>query len=96
MNWLKLMGLLFIFSSCGGSQLFIEATATATHFDRPMPRAGAPDTFTFDGVTEYLTHWDDYGISIQPAVRLTYRQYIFDGKRGQIKRTFKRTLQKNN
>jgi len=29
MNWLKLMGLLFIFSSCGGSQLFVEATATA-------------------------------------------------------------------
>ena len=81
MNWLKLMGLLFIFSSCGGSQVFIEATAAATASLRDMPAEGTPGTFTFDGVTEYYTHYEDYNIKVYPVIRITYRQYLFDGKK---------------
>ena len=85
MNWLKLMSLLFIFSSCSGSQLFIEASAAATARLKDMPAQGTPGTFTFDGVTEYYTHYEDYDIRVQPVIKVTYRQYIFDNKKYNIK-----------
>jgi len=74
---IKILLLIMLFASCKGSQLFVEAGALATT-RKTNPIEGTPGTFTFRGVTEFEGPWTrDYGLQVQPFVKLTYRQYIF-------------------
>lgn len=77
---IKILLLIMLFASCKGSQLFVEAGAIATA-QKINPIEGTPGTFTFRGVTELKGPWTkDYGLKMQPFVKLTYRQYIFNKK----------------
>ena len=74
----NIMGLILIISllSCSSSQIFFEARTT---YDLPVSQNGLISTETIQSDFENI---NAKGIgAFQPQVRLTYRQYLFDGKK---------------
>jgi hypothetical protein len=78
---------IIILNSCGGSQFFLEAR---TNYDVPLNEYGSVDFKSIGYDFENLQGLN----SFNPQVRLTYRQYLFDGKRKQIKRTVRKQVKK--
>lgn len=84
MNKLFLI-LLLLVTSCGGSQLFVEARASY-------------------GMVGTIENWEKNTLNnipsinhinvLSPEIGITYRQYLFDGKKMQIKKTIKKQVKK--
>ena len=76
--------------SCSGSQLFLEARTT---YDVPLNHDGHINT-------KHVMESDAKNVSglnqFNPQIRLTYRQYLFDGKKQQMKQIVKKQLQNYN
>lgn len=76
----------FLFINCGGSQLFIEARANY-------------------GMVGTIENWEkntlnnipsiDHINVLSPEIGITYRQYLFDGKKIQIKKIVKKQIKKH-
>ena len=86
MNKLFLI-LLFLVTSCGGSQLFIEAGVT--NYGIEQTNSGGATNFA-DLEDFYWQEYDqpafNYKWQTQPFVTIKYRQFLFDGKKYQTKR----------
>ena len=77
------IGLLTI--SCGGSQLFIEARTT---YDVPLNNNGHINKTIMESDAKNVSGLDQFN----PQIRVTYRQYLFDGKKTQIKNIVKKEI----
>ena len=74
-------------NSCGGSQFFLEARTT---YNMPLNEYGSFDVNSIKYDFENLQGLNNFN----PQVRFTYRQYLFDGKRKQIKKTVRKQIKK--
>ena len=75
MKKLFYISIVTLLTSCGGSQLFVEARTT---YDIPLNNNGHFDKDEVN-LKQGLRPFN-------PQVRLTYRQYIFDNKRHKSKK----------
>jgi hypothetical protein len=78
----------FLFMSCGGSQLFVEAGVSNYGIEQASPDMS---TLTGDDFiwSEYYQPRFNYKWRTQPFVTIKFRQYLFDGKKYQIKKIIK-------
>lgn len=77
----------FLFINCGGSQLFIEARAN-------YGMVGTIDNWSSNNVLSNVPSIDHINV-LSPEIGITYRQYLFDGKKIQIKKIVKKQIQKH-
>ena len=75
----------FLFMSCGGSQLFVEAGLSNYGIEQTNP---TPNNLTGEDFIwqEYDQPNFNYKWQTQPFVTIKFRQYLFDGKKYQIKK----------
>ena len=82
MNKLFLI-LTFLVTSCGGSQLFVEAGITNFGIEQTTPIQNLTgEDFIW---SEYNQSNFNYKWQTQPFVTIKYRQFLFDGKKYQTK-----------
>ena len=81
------LSILALLSSCSGSQLFLEARTT---YNVPLNHDGDINTNIMESDARNVSGFNQFN----PQIRLTYRQYLFDGKKQQIKNIVKRQLNK--
>jgi len=82
MKKLLYLSICILLSSCAGSQLFVEARTT---YNIPLSENGDVNTDKLE--SDYNNHG---GLAnLNPQVRITYRQYIFDKKRYPKARPYK-------
>lgn len=81
--------LLILITSCSGSQLFMEARTT---YNVPLNEDGDINTSLMEYDARNVSGFQQF----HPQIRLTYRQYLFDGKKTQIKNIFKKQLKNSN
>ena len=86
MNKLFLI-LLFLVTSCGGSQLFIEAGVTNYGIEQATP--GMQNLTGEDFIWQEYDVPTNYKWQTQPFVTIKYRQFLFDGKKYQTKKIIK-------
>ena len=79
------ISLIALLSSCSGSQLFLEARTT---YNVPLDHNGQINTNVMESDARNVSGFNQFN----PQVRLTYRQYLFDGKRNQIKNIVKKQI----
>ena len=79
------ISLIALLSSCSGSQLFLEARTT---YNVPLDHNGQINTNVMESDAKNVSGLDQFN----PQIRLTYRQYLFDGKRNQIKNIVKKQI----
>ena len=75
--------------SCSGSQLFLEARTT---YDVPLNHDGHINKNVMESDAKNVSDLNQFN----PQIRLTYRQYLFDGKKQQMKQIVKKQLQNYN
>ena len=80
--------LIALLSSCSGSQLFLEARTT---YDIPLNNNGHINKNIMESDARNVSGLDQFN----PQIRLTYRQYLFDGKKIQIKKIVKKQIKKH-
>ena len=80
---------IILLSSCSGSQLFLEARTT---YDVPLNHNGNINTNVMESDARNVSGFNQFN----PEIRLTYRQYLFDGKKQQIRNIIKKQLNKYN
>ena len=77
----------FLFMSCGGSQLFIEAGVS--NYGIEQTNSGGANNFA-DLEDFYWQEYDqptfNYKWQTQPFVTIKFRQYLFDGKKYQTQK----------
>ena len=83
------ISLIALLSSCSGSQLFLEARTT---YDIPLNNNGHINKNIMESDARNVSGLDQFN----PQIRLTYRQYLFDGKKQQIKNSIRKQLQNYN
>jgi len=83
------ISLIALLSSCSGSQLFLEARTT---YNVPLNHDGQINTNIMESDARNVSGFNQFN----PQIRLTYRQYLFDGKKQQIKNSVKKQLQNYN
>jgi hypothetical protein len=83
------ISLIALLSSCSGSQLFLEARTT---YDVPLDHDGKINKNIMESDARNVSGFNQFN----PQIRLTYRQYLFDGKRQQMKNIVKKQLQNYN
>lgn len=76
---------IILLSSCSGSQLFLEARTT---YDVPLNHNGNINTNVMESDAKNVSGFNQFN----PQIRLTYRQYLFDGKKQQIKNIVRKQL----
>jgi len=81
------LSIIALLSSCSGSQLFLEARTT---YNVPLNHDGDINTNIMESDANNISGFTQFN----PQIRLTYRQYLFDGKKQQIKNIVKRQLNK--
>jgi hypothetical protein len=81
------LSIIALLSSCSGSQLFLEARTT---YNVPLNHDGDINTNVMESDARNVSGFNQFN----PQIRLTYRQYLFDGKKQQIKNIVKRQLNK--
>tara|TARA_B100000902_G_scaffold152727_1_gene149272 strand:+ start:365 stop:637 length:273 start_codon:yes stop_codon:yes gene_type:complete len=81
------LSIIALLSSCSGSQLFLEARTT---YNVPLNHDGDINTNIMESDANNISGFNQFN----PQIRLTYRQYLFDGKKQQIKNIVKRQLNK--
>tara|TARA_R100000781_G_scaffold37973_2_gene26777 strand:- start:145 stop:417 length:273 start_codon:yes stop_codon:yes gene_type:complete len=81
------LSIIALLSSCSGSQLFLEARTT---YNVPLNHDGDINTNIMESDARNVSGFNQFN----PQIRLTYRQYLFDGKKQQIKNIVKRQLNK--
>jgi len=79
------ISLITLLSSCSGSQLFLEARTT---YDIPLNNNGHINKNIMESDARNVSGLDQFN----PQIRLTYRQYLFDGKKTQIKNIVKKQI----
>ena len=82
MKKLFYLSIIALLSSCSGSQLFLEARTT---YNVPLDNNGQ--------INKNIIESDAQN---NPQIRLTYRQYLFDGKKQQIKNSIRKQLKNYN
>ena len=83
------ISLISLLSSCSGNQLFLEARTT---YNVPLDHNGQINTNVMESDARNVSGFNQFN----PQVRLTYRQYLFDGKKQQMKQIVKKQLQNYN
>ena len=89
MKKLFYLSIIALLSSCSGSQLFLEARTT---YNVPLDSNGQINKNTMELDAQNISGFDQFN----PQIRLTYRQYLFDGKKQQIKNSIRKQLQNYN
>ena len=89
MKQLLYISLIALICSCSGSQLFLEARTT---YDVPLNNNGHINKTIMESDAKNVSGLDQFN----PQIRLTYRQYLFDGKKQQMKQIVKKQLQNYN
>tara|TARA_E500000331_G_scaffold323325_1_gene338861 strand:+ start:6416 stop:6709 length:294 start_codon:yes stop_codon:yes gene_type:complete len=85
MKQLLYISLIALICSCSGSQLFLEARTT---YDVPLNNNGHINKTIMESDAKNVSGLDQFN----PQIRLTYRQYLFDGKKNQIKNIVKKQI----
>ena len=85
MKQLLYISLIALICSCSGSQLFLEARTT---YDVPLNNNGHINKTIMESDAKNVSGLDQFN----PQIRLTYRQYLFDGKKTQIKNIVKKEI----
>ena len=83
------ISLIALMCSCSGSQLFLEARTT---YDVPLNHDGHINKNVMESDAKNVSGLNQFN----PQIRLTYRQYLFDGKKQQMKQIVKKQLQNYN
>tara|TARA_R100001480_G_scaffold104024_1_gene106899 strand:- start:24 stop:320 length:297 start_codon:yes stop_codon:yes gene_type:complete len=78
-----------LLTSCSGSQLFLEARTT---YNVPLDHDGNINKNIMESDARNASGFNEFN----PQIRLTYRQYIFDGKKHQMKNIVKKQLKNYN
>tara|TARA_Y100000361_G_C10919966_1_gene218416 strand:+ start:244 stop:525 length:282 start_codon:yes stop_codon:yes gene_type:complete len=89
MKQLLYISLIALMCSCSGSQLFLEARTT---YDVPLNHDGHINKNVMESDAKNVSGLNQFN----PQIRLTYRQYLFDGKKQQMKQIVKKQLQNYN
>ena len=74
-------------TSCGGSQLFVEAGITNYGIKQANPSQASLNGEDF--IWQEYNMPTNYKWQTQPFVTIKYRQFLFDGKKYQTKRIIK-------
>ena len=85
MKQLLYISLIALICSCSGSQLFLEARTT---YDVPLNNNGHINKTIMESDAKNVSGLDQFN----PQIRLTYRQYLFDCKKNQIKNIVKKQI----
>jgi len=85
MKKLFYLSIIALLSSCSGSQLFLEARTT---YNVPLDNNGQINKNIMESDAQNISGFDQFNTQII----LTYRQYLFDGKRNQIKNIVKKQI----
>tara|TARA_A100001037_G_scaffold302762_1_gene335154 strand:+ start:737 stop:1030 length:294 start_codon:yes stop_codon:yes gene_type:complete len=85
MKQLLYISLIALICSCSGSQLFLEARTT---YDVPLNNNGHINKTIMESDAKNVSGLDQFN----PQIRVTYRQYLFDGKKTQIKNIVKKEI----
>jgi len=85
MKQLLYISLIALICSCSGSQLFLEARTT---YDVPLNNNGHINKTIMESNAKNVSGLDQFN----PQIRVTYRQYLFDGKKTQIKNIVKKEI----
>ena len=85
MKQLLYISLIALICSCSGSQLFLEARTT---YDVPLNNNGHINKTIMESDAKNVSGLDQFS----PQIRVTYRQYLFDGKKTQIKNIVKKEI----
>ena len=85
MKHLLYISLIALICSCSGSQLFLEARTT---YDVPLNNNGHINKTIMESDAKNVSGLDQFN----PQIRVTYRQYLFDGKKTQIKNIVKKEI----
>ncbi len=85
MKQLLSISLIALICSCSGSQLFLEARTT---YDVPLNNNGHINKTIMESDAKNVSGLDQFN----PQIRVTYRQYLFDGKKTQIKNIVKKEI----
>jgi len=85
MKKLLYITLIALLSSCSASQLFIEARTT---YNVPLNNNGHINKNIMEADARNVSGLDQFN----PQIRVTYRQYLFDGKKTQIKNIVKKQI----
>ena len=85
MKQLLYISLIALMCSCSGSQLFLEARTT---YDVPLNHDGHINKNVMESDPKNVSGLNQFN----PQIRLTYRQYLFDGKKNQIKNIVKKQI----
>ena len=89
MKQLLYISLIALMCSCSGSQQFLEARTT---YDVPLNHDGHINKNVMESDAKNVSGLNQFN----PQIRLTYRQYLFDGKKQQMKQIVKKQLQNYN
>ena len=89
MKKLFYLSIIALLSSCSGSQLFLEARTT---YNVPLNNNGQINKNIMESDAKNISGFDQFN----PQIRLTYRQYLFDGKKQQIKNSIRKQLKNYN
>ena len=85
MKQLLYISLIALICSCSGSQLFLEARTT---YDVPLNNNGHINKTIMESDAKNVSGLAQFN----PQIRLTYRQYLFDCKKNQIKNIVKKQI----